>query len=276
MTRRFLVTGATGFIGRNTLMPLLDKGFEVIAITSRPPETPMDGVRYVVCDLSDPAATRAAIDDIQATDLLHLAWQAVISGLWTAPENLAWIEISLKLAEAFIEAGGKRITVCGSSGDYDWTTGLCTEGVTPLMPSTFYGKAKVALYHALSGYCDIKNVSLAWGRVFFVYGPGEHPSRLTASVALSLLRGEEALCSHGMQLRDYCHVEDVGRGLAALAASQLTGDYNIASGEAVRVKDVILGIAAAAGRENLVRLGARQAPAYEPPLILANMAKTRA
>ena len=143
------------------------------------------------------------------------------------------------------------------------------------MPSTFYGRTKVALYHALSGYCAGQDVALAWGRVFFVYGPGEHPSRLGASVVLSLLEGKEALCSHGMQLRDYCHVSDVGAGLAALAASNLTGAYNIASGEAVRVRDVIMGLAEAAGRTDLVRLGVRPAASHEPPLIVADMSKTR-
>lgn len=276
MTKRILVTGATGFIGRNTLRPLLEKGFDVVAITSRAPDVPMAGVKYVVCDLTDTSAMRAAVTEIKATHLLHLAWRAVISGLWTAPENMNWIRISLDLAEAFVEAGGKRMAICGSSGDYDWASGLCTEGgVTPLMPSTFYGKAKVALYHALSGYCETNDVDFAWGRVFFLYGPGEHRSRLGASVAISLLKGEEALCSHGMQLRDYCHVEDAGAGLAALVASDLTGDYNIGSGQAVRVKDVILGLAVAAGRPDLVKLGARAAPAYEPPLIVADMTKTR-
>ena len=276
MSRRILVTGATGFIGRTTLQPLLDQGFEVVALTSRDVEDGVEGVRYVQADLTDQVAMEKIVSGIQATDLLHLAWRAVISGLWTAPENMDWLQISLNLAQAFVRAGGKRMTVCGSSGDYDWGSGLCTEGgVTPLMPSTFYGRAKVALYHALAGYCDTNDVAFAWARVFFVYGPREHPSRLGASVAISLLKGEEALCSHGMQLRDYMHVEDVGRGLAALAASELTGDYNLGSGVAVRVKDVILGLAEAAGRPDLVKLGARSAPAYEPPLIVADMTKTR-
>ncbi len=275
MDKRILVTGATGFIGRNTLIPLMERGFEVIALTSRTPENTVPGVRYMQCDLADRAAVKAVMAETRPGHMLHLAWRAVVSGLWTAPENMDWLQISLDLARSFVEAGGKRMTVCGSCGDYDWTSGLCSEDITPLAPTTFYGQAKVALYQALTGFSEINNVELAWGRVFFVYGPGEHESRLGASVVKSLLKGEEALCSHGMQLRDYMHVGDVGTGLAALAASSLTGAYNIASGEAVRVKDVIEGLAAAAGRPELVKLGARSAPAFEPPLITADMTKTR-
>jgi nucleoside-diphosphate-sugar epimerase len=275
MNKTILVTGATGFIGRNTLVPLMERGFEVVALTSRDLQDTVPGVRYVQCDLSDRAAVKAVMAEIGPGHLLHLAWRAVVSGLWTAPENMDWLQISLDLARAFVEAGGQRMTVCGSCGDYDWTSGLCTEDVTPLAPGTFYGQAKVALYQALTGYCQINNVELSWGRVFFVYGPGEHESRLGASVVKSLLNGEEALCSHGMQLRDYMHVGDVGAGLAALSASSLTGAYNIASGQAVRVKDVIEGLAAAIGRPELIKLGARDAPAFEPPLITADMTKTR-
>ena len=275
MSKTVLVTGATGFIGRNTLVPLLERGFEVVAVTSRVPPETVAGVRYVQCDLSDRPAMRDVMAEVQPSHLLHLAWRAVVSGLWTAPENMDWLQISLDLARAFVEAGGTRMTVCGSCGDYDWTSGLCTEDVTPLAPGTFYGQAKVALYQALTGFSKINHVELAWARIFFVYGPGEHESRLGASVVKSLLNGEEALCSHGMQLRDYMHVGDVGAGLAALSASSLTGAYNIASGQAVRVKDVIGGLAAAAGRPDLVKLGAREAPAFEPPLIVADMTKTR-
>ena len=64
--------------------------------------------------------------------------------------------------------------------------------------------------------------------------------------------------------------------MSALAVSDLTGEYNIGSGEAVRVKDVILEIAKEVGRPDLVKIGARAAPAFEPALIVADMSKTRA
>ena len=59
MDKRILVTGATGFIGRNTLIPLMERGFEVIALTSRTPENTVPGVRYMQCDLADRAAVKS-------------------------------------------------------------------------------------------------------------------------------------------------------------------------------------------------------------------------
>lgn len=276
MRKRILVTGATGFVGRNSLPDLVSRGYEVIALTSRPIEDELEGVEFVQCDLTNVEQMRDVVANAKASHLLHLAWRAAVSGIWTAPDNINWLHSSLNLAQAFVEAGGKRIVMTGSCAEYDWASGLCKEDVTPLTPNSYYGGCKLGVFHALKGYCSVNDVEFGWGRIFFVYGPGEHPSRLGADVVLSLLRGDEALCSHGMQLRDYIHCADAGRGLAALADSNLIGDYNIATGQAVRVKDVIGALADAVGRPELVKIGARQAPAYEPPLIVADMEKTKA
>lgn len=276
MTERIIVTGGTGFIGHHAVADLVERGHSVLVPTSREPAQRVEGAEYILCDLTDPAQRSRFVAEAQASTLLHIAWRAAVSGLWGAPENADWLTISLDLARTLLRHGGRRITLCGTCGEYDWTAGLCHEDTTPLRPSTVYGKAKVAMTHGVRAICDIAGAEFACGRPFFIYGPREHEGRLGASVILSLLKGEEALCSHGMQLRDYSHAGDVGRGLAALAVSGLTGEYNLGSGEAIRVKDLILTAAQLIGRPDLVRLGAREAPAFEPPLIVADMSKTRA
>ena len=53
-----------------------------------------------------------------------------------------------------------------------------------------------------------------------------------ASVIRSVLRGEPARCSHGRQIRDYMHVQDVANGLVALLDSDVRGAVNVCSGQA--------------------------------------------
>ena len=62
---RVLITGATGFIGRGALTPLMDSGFEVHAVSTRRP-LPEDppGVRWEHADLLDAAAAEAMIERI--------------------------------------------------------------------------------------------------------------------------------------------------------------------------------------------------------------------
>jgi nucleoside-diphosphate-sugar epimerase len=118
-------------------------------------------------------------------------------------------------------------------------------------------------------------MSLAWARLFFLYGPREHPARLVPSVARALLAGEPAKCSAGTQERDFLHVDDVADALVSLVRSDLVGPVNIGSGEAVAVRAVIELVARECGRPDLVRLGARPAPANEPPLLVADVSRLR-
>jgi nucleoside-diphosphate-sugar epimerase len=123
---------------------------------------------------------------------------------------------------------------------------------------------------------DAKGLSTAWARVFFQYGPGEHPDRLVASVIRHLLSAREAPCSHGRQIRDFLHVADVGAAFAALLDSAVTGPVNIGSGTGIAIGELLGEIARQIGRPDLLRLGARAAPPGEPAVLVADVTRLHA
>ena len=190
-----------------------------------------------------------------------------------SPENLAWLEASLHLLRSFADSGGQRVVIAGTCFEYDWDYGFCRESRTPLNPATLYGTCKHALQTTLAGLSRQTGLSSAWGRIFFLYGPHEHPDRLVSSVIRSLIKGEEAKCTPGEQIRDFLHVADVAGAFAALLDSEVSGPVNIASGRPVAVKEVIQTIAAQLGREELVKLGALPARSGEPHLLVADAAR---
>lgn len=159
----------------------------------------------------------------------------------------------------------------GSCTEYDWKYGYCSEKVTPLMPSTLYGSCKHALQIMLDAFAKQTGISAAWGRIFFLYGPHEHPARLVASVIGSLLKNEPAHCSHGRQIRDFLHVRDVADAFVALLEADVTGPVNIGSGQPVAVRDVVHNIADQFKRPGLVRLGTLSTAPNEPPLVVADV-----
>ena len=273
---RILLTGATGFVGRHTLAALSMRGVDVVAVARAAPGGAHKHVRWISGDLTSAPDRARVVKEAQATHLLHLGWRAVHGDIANSPENLDWLQHSLDLARVFVAAGGKRIIGCGSCFEYDWSFGVCKEDATPLAPATFYGSAKRAYHVALEGFAKQANFSLAWARPFFIYGPDEHPNRLVAAVAGALLDGRPAETSHGRQIRDYAHIDDVADGLASLAVSEATGAYNIATGQSYALKDIIGEIAAQIGRPELVKLGARAAQPFEPPIILGDTGKARA
>ena len=272
---RVLVTGAGGFIGRGSLAPLLARGLEVHAVTSlRPPTDAPAGVRWHRADLLSERAAETLVADVSPTHLLHLAWFAQPGAFWRSPENLRWVEASLRLLRAFAGHGGRRVVIAGTCAEYEWADRtVCSEAVTPRRPATLYGTSKHALAQIAERYAQEAGMSLGWGRVFFVFGPHEDPARLGGSVARALVRGEPARCSHGEQLRDFIYSEDLADAFSALLVSEVTGAVNLASGRPLRIRDLVQALGEAAGRPDLVQLGALPASGAEPAELVADVTR---
>ncbi len=258
--KKVLVTGASGFIGRQCVPLLVSKGYEVHALSRRrPDETAHPNVIWHEIDLLRPGCAAALIRQMRPDCILHLAWYAEPGKFWEARENLDWVRASLELLGAFADNGGRRIVVAGSCAEYDCSAGECLENATPLLPVTLYGTSKHALERILHSSSRQTGLSSAWGRIFFLYGPHEQPSRLVAYVVRSLLRGDPALCSEGGQILDFLHVEDAASAFIALLESEVQGPVNIGSGRPIAVRDVLQEIGRKLGRLELIRFGARAA-----------------
>jgi nucleoside-diphosphate-sugar epimerase len=264
--KRVLVTGASGFVGAEAVPLLQAGGFEVHGVSSRP-QPPVAGLRWHRADLLNADAAARVIADAQPSHLLHLAWYAEPGKYWTDPVNECWVEASMRLIKAFREAGGQRVVVAGTCAEYDWNSGPCREQVTPLKPATLYGCCKHEVQLLLAAYSQATGLSSAWGRVFYVYGPGEPAQRLVPSVIRSLLSNTPAQCTAGEQARDFLHVQDVARAFVMLLESGHQGPINIASGRAVPVRELASEIARQLRRPDLLQLGALRGAENEPPSI---------
>lgn len=269
--KRVLLTGATGFIGRHVLPRLRQSGYEVHAVSSSRRERGDPLNHWHRVDLFQAHEVQRLLSGVRPTHLVHLAWNVEPGAFWTSPENLRWVAASLELVRAFAECGGHRAVFAGTCAEYDWTSGLCTEQESPLVPATLYGACKHGLQQILTAYASEADLSVAWARIFFLYGPHEPPGRLVSSVIESLLRNEAARCTAGEQVRDILHVDDVAAALVATLDSPVEGPINIGSGTGSKLKEVLQTIASSLGREDLLRLGARPMLPSDPPVLIASV-----
>ncbi|MEH3117930.1 MAG: NAD(P)-dependent oxidoreductase [Methylorubrum populi] len=271
--KRVLVTGGAGFVGRHAVAALAARGFEIHAVGRTRPE----GVHaFRAADLLDEGQRRAAVWGLGASHLLHLAWVTEPGRYRQSPDNLAWTAASLDLVRAFREAGGARAVVAGTCAEYDWTgmpgiaDGRLSESAL-CNPTTLYGAAKDGLRRILQAYAATAGLSLAWGRLFYLYGPGETTGRLVGDAARALLADRRLATSEGRQRRDFLHVADAGAAFAALLDAAVEGPVNIGSGEAVPVRKVLETIGALTGRPDLIDFGARPLAPTEPACIEADI-----
>jgi nucleoside-diphosphate-sugar epimerase len=269
--KRVVVTGGTGFIGQHLMEPLRRRGFEIHLIGRR---RPLDAkIVFHEADVLDVARMREAIAAANASHLLHLAWDVEPGKYWRSPQNLDWIAASLHLVRNFTEHGGGRTVIAGSCAEYLWGAERFLEEKTPCQPATLYGTSKDALRRILMGYADIAPMSIGWGRIFFLYGPGEKRGRLVSDAIHNLLSRREFPTSHGLQRRDFMHVSDVASAFAALLDCDVRGPVNIGTGEAVSVRSLLETIGRQTNASDFLRFGQRPLPPSEPEVIEADVAR---
>lgn len=270
--KRVLLTGASGFIGRHAIQPLLALGYEVhVADVLTLPDVEKDVVFHRV-DLLDTSAVRQAVAAIRPSHLLHFAWYVEPGKFWTSLANADWARSSIALLAAFVEHGGTRAVGAGTCAEYDWTAaGLCHETTSPTRPATLYGVSKHCVRQMQESLLQQAKGTSVWGRVFHLYGPFEAESRFVPSVITHLLRGKEALCSSGEQLRDFMYSVDVARAFVHLLDSDFSGVVNIGTGEPVTLARIATEIADELSAGNRLRLGALPRPVSDPDILVPDI-----
>jgi dTDP-6-deoxy-L-talose 4-dehydrogenase (NAD+) len=266
------LTGATGFVGRQILRNLLERGCSVRVLVrdpSRLPGVPASGALEVVQtpDLFAEATGRLAELLEGSETLVHAAWYMEPGKCLTSPLNLACLTGTLNLAHAFAAVGGKRFAGIGTCFEYDHSAGLMTTD-TPLAPNTLYAACKASAFQVLRCFLGTEGVSFAWCRIFYLYGEGEDERRLVPYIRKQLEAGQEAQLTRGDQVRDFLDVKGAGRMITDVALGEQQGAVNICSGEAVTVRQLAERVADEYGRRELLRFGARPDNIFDPPRIV--------
>lgn len=242
MKEKVLVTGGTGFIGRNVVDELIKRGYEVHSLVYPPFAPEKDGLVQYKMNLLDKEVLEEFFKNHSFENLIHLAW-------YVGPKchvhdlNLDWTIATLNLLKFFKESGGKKFLGAGTISEYEYKYGYLVEDQTPTDPQTLYGNSKNAIFNIAKVYCKQNNIDFKWPRIFNLYGPAEKPQRLMPSVINSCLKGEDVKVSDCLKFQDYLHVEDTARGIVDIFESDIHGAVNICSGKPVQLRTIVEKIA---------------------------------
>lgn len=270
---KVLITGGTGFIGRQVTKELLKRGHEVHALVYPPFAPERNNLVQHEMNLLD----NKAVDDFLAKhsfeNLIHLAWyvgpKCHVSNL-----NMDWIIATLNLLQSFQKYGGKKFVGAGTVSEYEYKYGYLLEDETPTDPKTLYGNGKNAVYNVAKVFCAQNGIDFKWPRIFNLYGPNEKPQRLMPSVINACLRGEDVKVSDCLKFQDYLHVEDTARGIVDVFEKDISGAVNICSGKPVQLREIVTKIAELTDFKGKILWGAVPA-AFGDDLVVGNNEKLK-
>jgi nucleoside-diphosphate-sugar epimerase len=266
--KRVLITGGTGFVGRQIIKHLVTSGCNIRNVTRNNDECVADHFdNYYLRDLFN-ATTDELIKACEGVDIIiHSAWYAEPGKYLDSPLNLDCLAGTLRFAQIATMVGVKRFVGIGTCFEYDLTEGYLRTS-SQLAPKTLYGAAKVSAFHALSKYFELNNVSFSWCRLFYLYGEGEDQRRLVPYLHAQLSAGKYAELSSGRQIRDFIDVSHAAKQIVDVSLSEMTGAVNICSGIPITVAELANSIADIYGRRDLLRFGARSENVNDPPCVI--------
>jgi UDP-glucose 4-epimerase len=260
---RLIVTGASGFIGRNVLLRA-PRDWEIVAVARRSPGLEafvashrLSHVRVLRCDLTDAAAVRAlAAETGRADAALYLAANGDPA---VSAERPRWdLESNTLATVTFLEHCPVDHLVYLSSGAvYDGSVG----GVSPasaVSPRLPYAISKLASEHYVRFFSGHRHTPRSYinVRFFGAYGPYEPARKITTRWLGALAAGQRefTLRGNGENLIDFMYVDDAVDGMLRLVQTPGTSaTVDFASGAPVSVNAVVEAMARALGVEVTIR-----------------------
>lgn len=268
---RILVTGGSGFIGRQVVATLGNQGHQVRVVDLQPHADP--DVDLVQGDISDPEVIEAAFDG-GFDGVVHLA--AVTSVLRSVEQPELTFATNVNGTHRVLEgarAAGVSSLVFASTNA---VTGPMEEpAITErarLRPMTPYGATKAAGEMLMSAYTSVYGVRCTAIRLTNVYGPGmQAKDSIVARLMRAIRLGHTfEVYGDGRQVRDYVHVTDVvAAAQLALADEQWQGPVVIGTGTSLSVLDVVDVVRQTTGAELPIRHGPAK-PGEMPAVIVDN------
>lgn len=237
---RVVITGATGFIGRNLASLYLEKGALVYALVR--PDSPNlaklprhKNLIPVPCDLEH---VSGCVDKIGKADaFFHLAWGGVNRQEIDSPKvQKKNIESSIECVKAAARLHCQIFMDAGSRVEYGITEDGRMQEDMECHPVNEYGKAKLSFYKQAAPLCREYGMTYFHLRFFSVYGPGDHPWSIISTLTRELPKGETVSLSACRHRWNFMYIRDAAEAVYQLhqTARQIRPEDN-ESGLAVNI-----------------------------------------
>ena len=249
---RVLVTGITGFAGSHLAEHLVSRGDEVHGLAHE--NAPFanlaavrDRVRIHEGDITSLEDVRGAIAGSQPDALVHLAGIAVPT--IAAADPVAAVRINVLGTATVLTAlenhPHARLVLASSADVYGAPERVPVDEDAPLRPANVYAATKVAAEALTQELAARHGAPVVILRPANQNGPRQHPGLAASAFAKQIAEAEagliEPVVRHGRldAERDFLDVRDMARAYAAALDLGESGTFNVGTGRAVAIAEIL-------------------------------------
>ena len=293
-----LVTGGAGYVGSHACKALNRAGYRVVVFDNLVAGH-REAVRYGECvegDTADVAAVRAALRRYDLSAVLHFAAFLDVSESVREPARYYRNNVggALGVLEAMAAESVTRFVFSSTCATYGEPIETPIAETHPQRPINAYGETKLAVERALPHFeraYGMRWIALRYfnaagadpeGEIGEDHSPEIHliPRAIEAATGGKALQifGDDYPTPDGTCLRDYVHVSDLAdahvNALEAITAANVSGAYNLGTGQPRSVREVIAAVERVTGRTVAWTMAARRPG--DPAILFAAADKARA
>lgn len=241
-TRKLLLTGAAGFLGRAVAHAFLQQGWEVHGLDAAPAAKAPPGITYEQVTLPGPELEQA-ISGLRPEACVHAAGRASVALSRQQPEAdfHDGVVLTFALLNALrLHAPACRTVLLSSAAVYGNPTSLPITEEHPPAPLSPYGFHKLQCEMVALEFSRVYGLPVASARIFSAYGAGLRRQVVWDICEQAIRQGSLRLRGTGGESRDFVHAADVASALLAMAeAAPMQAEcYNVGSGEETAIADL--------------------------------------